>query len=89
MLEAVRAEGTSPWYAAGHDEAAIVMDGEVEIRLMKPDDQSLVPNGQQGSIALEGQPAGRKMGTIKTRRGHMALSYPQALPTNFTRSGLR
>jgi hypothetical protein len=36
VLEAVRAEGPSPWYSASHDEAAIVMDGEVEIRLVKP-----------------------------------------------------
>src|ERR1700730_1312969 len=35
VLEAVRAEGTSPWYTASHDESAIVMDGEVEMRLAK------------------------------------------------------
>src|SRR6516165_2428837 len=35
VLEVVRAEGTSPWYTASHDEAAIVMDGVVEIRLVK------------------------------------------------------
>ena len=28
--EAVRAEGTSPWYTSPHDEFAIVMDGEIE-----------------------------------------------------------
>src|SRR5688572_32532130 len=28
--EAVRAEGTSPWYTCPHDEFAIVMDGEIE-----------------------------------------------------------
>ena len=27
VLEAVRAEGLSPWYAASHDEFVIVMDG--------------------------------------------------------------
>jgi len=73
VLEAIRAEGTSEWRIAAHDEFALTMDGEVEVRLLKPDDQSLVPNGQHGSIALEGPPAGRTMGTIKTRRGHMAL----------------
>ena len=31
VLEAIRAEGTSPWYTASHDESAIIMDGEVEI----------------------------------------------------------
>ena len=29
VLEAIRAEGTSPWYTASHDESAIIMDGEV------------------------------------------------------------
>lgn len=31
VLEAVRAEGISPWFAAAHDEAALVMDGEIEV----------------------------------------------------------
>src|SRR5260221_6803001 len=35
VLEAIRAERTSPWYASSHDEAAIVMDGAVETRLVK------------------------------------------------------
>src|SRR5438270_13645984 len=35
VIEAIRAEGTSPWYAASHDEAAIIMDGEIEIRFVK------------------------------------------------------
>lgn len=72
VLEAIRADGTSPWYAAAHDEAAIVMDGEVEIRLMKPD-SPIVAENHEGTTALEGNPRGRKMGTIVARRGHMAL----------------
>src|ERR671924_67905 len=35
VLEAVRAEGASPWFAAAHDEFALVMDGAVEVRLRK------------------------------------------------------
>ena len=35
VLEAIRAEGTSEWRTAPHDEFALVMDGEVEIRLRK------------------------------------------------------
>ena len=31
VIEALRAEGTSPWFAAAHDEAALVMDGELEV----------------------------------------------------------
>lgn len=72
VLETVRAEGTSPWYAAAHDESAIIMDGEVEIRLMKPE-TPIVAEGHEGTTALEGNPRGRKMGTIVARRGHMAL----------------
>ncbi|MDO8434735.1 MAG: hypothetical protein Q7S58_20245 [Candidatus Binatus sp.] len=72
VLEAIRAEGTSPWYAASHDEAAIVMDGEVEIRLVKLETQ-LVADDHEGTTMLEGNPKGRRMGHIVARRGHMAL----------------
>jgi len=72
VLEAIRAEGTSAWRVCGHDEFALVMDGEVEIRLVKPDDAAAVPSGE-GSVALAGEPKGRRMGTITARRGHMSL----------------
>jgi hypothetical protein len=72
VLEAIRAEGTSPWYAASHDEAAIVMDGEVEIRLVKLEEK-LVAEDHEGTTMLEGNPKGKKMGYIVARRGHMAL----------------
>jgi hypothetical protein len=72
VLEAVRAEGPSPWYSASHDEAAIVMDGEIEIRLVKLK-QKLVAEDHEGTTMLEGNPQGAKMGYIVARRGHMAL----------------
>jgi quercetin dioxygenase-like cupin family protein len=72
VLEAIRAEGTSPWYAAAHDESAIVMDGEVEIRLVKPD-TPIVAESHEGTTMLEGSPQGRTMGRIVAQRGHMAL----------------
>ncbi len=72
VLEAVRSEGISPWYAADHDEAAIVMDGEVEVHLVQPD-APLVPIGKEGAVALTAEPKGRRMGWMKIRRGHMAL----------------
>jgi hypothetical protein len=72
VIEAIRAEGTSPWYTASHDEAAIVMDGEVEVRLVKLETQ-IVADAHEGTTQLEGNPRGRKMGTIVARRGHMAL----------------
>lgn len=73
VLECVRAEGHSPWYTCAHDEFALVMDGEVEIRLVKLADPGVVPAGTQGSVAISGTPAGRKMGTVRARRGHMTL----------------
>jgi len=71
-MEAVRAEGDSPWYACSHDEAAIVMDGEVEVHLIKPD-KPLVPESKEGAVKLAAAPAGKKMGWVKAGRGHMAL----------------
>jgi hypothetical protein len=72
VLEVVRAEGTSPWYTASHDEAAIVMDGVVEIRLVKLGEK-IVADEHEGTTKLEGNPKGQKMGYIVARRGHMAL----------------
>jgi hypothetical protein len=73
VIEAIRAEGTSGWRVPAQDEFALVMDGEVEIRLLKLDDPGVVPAGATGSIGLTGTPAGRKMGTVRARRGHMTL----------------
>ena len=73
VLEAIRAEGTSEWRVCGHDEFALVMDGEVEVRLVKPDDPSVVSAQKEGSVRLAGEPRGRRMGTITARRGHMSL----------------
>ncbi|HEV7758898.1 MAG TPA: hypothetical protein VGO78_07910, partial [Acidimicrobiales bacterium] len=70
VLEAVRAEGTSGWRTCAHDEFALVMDGEVVVELVALD-QPAVPAGKEGSVALDGEPAGRPMGRIVARRGHM------------------
>jgi hypothetical protein len=72
VIEALRTEGDSPWFAAPHDETALIMDGEVEVHLIKPD-RPLTAEDKVGSVKLEGQPAGQKMGWVKARRGHMAL----------------
>lgn len=74
VIEAIRAEGTSAWYAADHDEFVLVMDGQVELDLVKLDDPSaLVAPGTEGAVAIEGEPAGRKMGLVKLGRGHQAI----------------
>jgi hypothetical protein len=71
VAEAVRVEGDSPWYAAPHDEFAIVMDGEVTFRFVKlADDQ--VPSGA-GANRLGAQPNGPAMGKVTARRGHQVL----------------
>ena len=73
VIEAVRAEGTSPWYGAAHDEFALCMDGKVVVELVKLADPSPVPVGARGAIRLASAPEGRKMGRITLSRGHMAL----------------
>jgi len=76
VLEAIRAEGTSEWRTCAHDEFALVMDGVVEVDLVALDEPA-VPADKEGSVRLDGEPAGRPMGRIVAGRGHMAL-----LPAN-------
>ena len=72
VLEVLRAEGTSEWRTASHDEFALVMDGTVVVDLVKLDNP-IRPDGEPGSVAVGGEPAGKKMGRITAGRGHMAL----------------
>jgi len=72
VIEAVRAEGDSPWYAADHDEFVLCMDGEIEVHLVKLD-KPVAEAGSEGAIALDGLPEGRKMGRLILRRGHQGL----------------
>jgi hypothetical protein len=78
VLEVLRAEGTSGWRTAAHDEFALVMDGEVIVEFVKLDDPSVVPEAKEGSIALDGDPAGTPMGRVVSRRGHMTLLPKEA-----------
>jgi hypothetical protein len=72
VAEAMRVEGESPWYAAPHDEFAIVMDGEVTFDFVKlADDQ--VPAHAGGALRLGGPPNGPVMGRVTARRGHQVL----------------
>lgn len=74
VLETLRAEGTSPWFAAAHDEFAITMDGDIEVELLKLDaPDSVVPPSTRGSVLAGDKPAGRKMGTVRCQRGHQVL----------------
>ncbi|WP_206998863.1 hydroxyquinol 1,2-dioxygenase [Trinickia mobilis] len=73
VIEALRAEGSSPWFAASHDEFAVVLDGEVDVHFVKPSDGPLVDARTEGTVRLEGKPPGRPMGYVRLRRGHQAL----------------
>jgi len=83
VLETLRAEGTSDWFACAHDEFAIILDGVVEIDLVKLDNpESIVPIDKKGAVKVKGNPVGRKMGLIKASRGHQAL-LPQGAAYRF------
>ena len=74
VLEAIRADGDSPWYTCAHDEFALVMDGEVDIHLVKLEGEQVVPDPQHnGAVLVKGEPKGRAMGWMRLRRGHQAL----------------
>ena len=74
VIETLRAQGTSHWFSASHDEFAIVMDGRVEIELVKLDfPGTVVPSGIEGSVKLASAPVGRNMGFMRLGRGHQAL----------------
>ena len=72
VLEVIRAEGTSEWRATPHDEFALVMDGTLRIELVDPQAQLVDPDAQ-GSVGLDTEPAGNRMGTVTAGHGHMTL----------------
>jgi len=74
VIETLRAEGDSPWYAAAHDEFAVVMDGELEVHFVKLERAGeVVPAGTQGAVLAGAAPAGKSMGFVRLKRGHQAL----------------
>jgi hypothetical protein len=75
VIEAARAEGSSPWYTAAHDEFALCMDGKVEVHLLKlaDPDQYVDPESEGAHRIADSMPDGQKMGRIVLGKGHMAL----------------
>jgi hypothetical protein len=74
VIEAMRAEGVSPWFAASHDEFVLCMDGEIAVELVKLDaPEGLIDPEGEGAVRLDGEPQGRRMGRLGLRRGHMGL----------------
>jgi hypothetical protein len=52
----------------------IVMDGVVEVELVKlSDPEAVVAADKQGSVLVAGEPSGRRMGHVKAGRGHQVL----------------
>ncbi|SAL25995.1 hydroxyquinol 1,2-dioxygenase [Caballeronia humi] len=73
VIETLRAEGTSPWFTASHDEFAVALDGEIDVHFIKPSDGPLVGEQTEGTVKLDGEPSGQSMGFVRLRRGHQAL----------------
>lgn len=70
VIEAIRAEGTSPWFACSHDEFVISVDGSVRVDFLKLDEAPPAGDGTQLAGDL---PRGRPMGYVLLQRGHQAL----------------
>jgi len=70
VIETLRAEGESPWYTNSHDEFAVVLDGQVRIDYIDPQERADVGDG---SHLLGAKPAGKVMGHVVLQRGHQAI----------------
>src|ERR687891_2304563 len=73
VLEAIRAEGTSGWRLAAQDEFALVVDGKVTVELLDPGEPPALDPGATGSVAVDGEPTGTRMGRVRAGHGHMTL----------------
>lgn len=88
VLEAVRAEGTSPWFSNAHDEFAICMDdggGEVLVELRQLS-TPVAAEDVEGAVLVEGEPDGPLMGRIHLKHGHQAL-LPKGAAYRFVKVG--
>lgn len=88
VLEAARAEGTSPWFTASHDEFALCMDdggGEVLVELVKLE-TPIAADDVDGAVLVDGDPVGPKMGRIHLKRGHQAM-LPKGSAYRFVKDG--
>ena len=70
VIETLRAEGVSPWYACSHDEFAIVMDGQVQVDFLALEQP---PAAADGAVLAGQAPAGKAMGRVLLGRGHQCL----------------
>ena len=71
VQEVMRAEGVSPWFACGHNEFALCLDGEITVEFIK---MKSPPSADACGAVLAGEsPEGARMGHVKLRRGHQVL----------------
>jgi quercetin dioxygenase-like cupin family protein len=73
VIEAVRADGESPYWTARHDEFVLCMDGQTEVELEKLAEPARAIKDRDGAHRLDALPPARRMGRIVLGRGHMAL----------------
>jgi hypothetical protein len=60
--------------ACAHDEFVVVLDGEVTVEYVKLDrPEAVAPVDKEGTVRVEGEPQGKRMGAIRLKRGHQAL----------------
>ncbi len=73
-IEVMRAEGNSPWFACGHDETALIVQGASAIHFLKPDEMAQMPGeDKDGAVVLADEPTGKKMGYVDAKCGHLSL----------------
>jgi len=52
----------------------VVLDGDVTVEYVKLDNAAAVaPPSKEGTVLVKGEPQGKRMGTIRLKRGHQAL----------------
>lgn len=74
VLEALRADGVSPWFTCAHDEFVLNMDSDVEVHLIKLDAAQTIQDAEKnGAVLVAGEPRGQKMGWMKLKRGHQGM----------------
>jgi hypothetical protein len=73
VVEVSKIDGTSPWYAAAHDEFVVIMDGDVTVNFVKLDPSAAVPTGKRGATQLAAAPNGQKMGHVRAKLGNQVL----------------
>jgi hypothetical protein len=71
VQEVMRAEGVSPWFACGHDEFALCMDGEVIVEFIRL--RTPLGADRNGAVLAGDAPEGDRMGHVKLKRGHQVL----------------